>query len=185
MGKLIYAINASLDGFICDQDGIFDWAEPNEEAHSFINDIEGKCELLLLGRRMYEILAWWDAVDGIEKYPDYIQAFEGIWKRTKKMVFSKSLKEVGARNTILKNEFLPDEIAALKKETKGDIGIGGADLASQALEGGLVDEIMLFTYPVIVGRGRRWIANDRLRRTSLLGTKTFEGGIVFSHYSVL
>jgi dihydrofolate reductase len=185
VGKLVYAIIVSLDGFICDQDGNFDWGEPGEEVHRYINDLESKSEIMLLGRKMYGILAAWENIEGIEKHPDYIRAYEGMWKARKKIVFSRSLKEVWTANTILKNEFLPEDIRTLKRNAQGNLSIGGADIASQALDSDLVDEIMLFAFPVVVGRGRRWIANEKVKNTKLLGTKAFGDGVVLSHYSVL
>ncbi len=185
MGKLVYAMIVSLDGVISDQDGNFDWAEPKEELHSFINDLESKSEIMLLGRRMYDTLAVWENIEGLEKYPEYIQAYAEIWRSKKKIVFSRSLKDAKTKNTIIKKEFLPDDIRALKKSTQGNLSIGGADIASQALDNDLVDEIMLFAFPVVVGKGRRWTANEKAKKIKLLGTKAFGDGVVLSHYSVL
>jgi dihydrofolate reductase len=115
MGKLMYTMLVSLDGFICDQNGNFDWVQPKEDVHSYINDLERKSEILLLGRKLYDILVFWENVECIEKYPAYIQEYEAIWKSKRKIVFSRSLKEATTKNTVLKNEFLPEEIKALKR----------------------------------------------------------------------
>ena len=185
MGRLIYFMNISIDGYLNDKNGNFDWAEPKEDVHRHINNIEAMNDVLIYGRKMYDALAAWQNIKDIETYPDYIQAYEKIWKSKRKIVFSRSLKECKTSNTVIKSELAANEIEKLKIETPGNISIGGADMASQALDMNLVDEIILFVYPVIVGKGKKWIDNTNLKRNRLIETKQFGNDVIMVKYSVV
>jgi dihydrofolate reductase len=182
MGLLIYSMNVSLDGFMRDASGSFDWAEPKKDVHEYINEIEMKQDVLVYGRKMYEIMSAWEDLPDLERQPGYIREYSRIWKSKKKIVFSKSLKECFTSNTYIKNDFLAVDILELKDEVPGNIGIGGADLASEALDRDLVDEVFLFVYPVLVGNGKRWIKTNLLKGLRLLEMRSFDADVAMLHY---
>ncbi len=157
MGHLIYTAITSLDGFIEDRDGNFDWSTPDEEVHTFINDMERPAGTHLYGRRMYEVMRHWETADTITGQPPYALDFTEIWRAADKIVFSRTLETVATANTRIERTFDPAEIRRLKAAAKHDITVGGADLAGQALLAGLVDEIHLFAVPVVVGGGKSWL----------------------------
>ena len=184
MGKLVYSIIVSLDGYIEDSGGNFDWGEPNEDAHRFFNELESNTALTLYGRKMYETMSVWEHFGKQEGLPDYIMDFARIWKAGRKIVFSTTLESVGTSNTTLRHSFAASEIAALKEGTQGDIGIGGAGIASSALAMGLLDEVCLFVFPVLVGGGKKWITGDRLNTLRLVETRQFDGGVLMLRYRI-
>lgn len=151
MGRLIYAINTSVDGYIEDAAGAFDWVEP-EQIHPFFVDLLQPVGTYLYGRRMYETMAYWE--EPVEGYPPEYQDFARIWQRAEKIVFSRSLKETTTRRTRLERDFDPEFIRKLKRESERDITIGGAEIAAAALEADLVDEYHVVVHPVIVGSGK-------------------------------
>ena len=185
MGRLVYAALASLDGFIADGEGDFSWAEPQEDVHRHVNSIERRNSLLLLGRKTYEILAVWDGLPGLEAMPDYVQDYASIWKGLRKLVFSRTLAATRADDAALRTSFDKAEIERLKETERGDIGIGGADLASQALALGLLDEVYLYVFPVLVGSGRRWLECRDFIRLRKAETREFGGGVVLARYEIL
>lgn len=185
MGKLIYAALTSLDGFVADAKGGFSWAEPQEDVHSFVNKLEAANGTLLLGRGMYSVLSVWEDLPGIESMPPYIREYQAAWKRTRKIVFSTSLKEAATPNTILRRSLDKAEIEELKVREKENIGIGGADLASQALALGLVDEVYQFAFPILVGSGKRWLRNAAPISLQRLESRDFLNGVTMLHYRVL
>ncbi|OHD23272.1 MAG: hypothetical protein A2Y38_24375 [Spirochaetes bacterium GWB1_59_5] len=185
MGALHYAILTSLDGYIADAAGNFDWAEPQEDVHRFINKLEKENSVFLLGKNMYQILRVWENLPDREALPDYIQEYEGVWKKARKIVYSASLTSVDTSQTSLRRSFDKNEIADLKRKEKNTIGIGGAALASQALFFELIDEIYLFTFPVLIGSGKKWITTEKALRLKLLDAVEFASGIYMTHYKVL
>jgi dihydrofolate reductase len=184
MGKLIYAALASLDGFIEDAQGNFDWAEPAEDVHSYINSLEAQFQILLLGRKLYETLAVWESEEPWRGFPTYIQDYGRIWRTAEKIVFSRTLKKASSARTTIKPSFESEEIKRMKETTKANIGIGGSELAGVAMSQGLVDELYLFVFPVVVGDGKPAIARGLGIGLSLLATTRFEGGVVVLHYKV-
>lgn len=184
MGRLVYAALASLDGFIADGAGDFSWAEPQEDVHRHVNSQERRNSLLLLGRKTYEILAVWDSLPGLESMPDYVQEYASIWKGIRKLVFSRTLAGTLAAGAALRSTFDKEEIERLKETESGDIGIGGADLASQALALGLLDELCLYSFPVLAGSGKRWIEGRGLARLRKTESREFGGGVVMGRYEV-
>jgi len=184
MGQLIYAALTSLDGYTADAGGTFDWALPPEDVHAFVNDLEARNSALVLGRRMYEVLTYWESVPNLEAEPPVIQDYQRAWSRERKVVYSRTLEAVTTARTVLRREFRPDEIAELKRTEPGSVGIGGAHLASQALNAGLLDEVYQFLFPVLVGGGTRWLGATEARGLDLLETRTFSGGVVLLHYRV-
>ena len=182
MGKLIYTAICSLDGYVADEQGSFDWAEPQEEVHSFINGLEARNEVVLYGRKLYEVMLAWESLE-LESLPLYIQDYARTWRRTEKIVYSRTLKQVQSTKTTLRSNFDPQELSTLIDSTKGDLGIGGPELAGQAMAHALVDEVNLFVYPEIIGGGTRALAQRIRARLSLVETKQFDRGVVLLHYT--
>jgi dihydrofolate reductase len=180
MGKLIYMFNVSLDGYICDADGNFDWSEPNEEVHSFIGDLQRPIDTYLYGRRLYETMAVWETLD--DPAP-VMQDYAQIWRAATKVVVSSSLTEISSERTRIVRELDPLFIEELKRGDS-DILIGGANLAAHAIRAGLVDEYGMFIHPAIVGNGTRFLPDDVDIQLTLLGQRVFDGGVVYLRYAV-
>jgi dihydrofolate reductase len=179
MGRLIYSTIASLDGYIEDRNGKFDWAAPDEEVHRFVNELERPIGTYLYGRRMYETMVYWETVHDAAPH---IQDYAEIWQAADKIVYSKSLDAVSSDRTRIERSFEPDAIRRLK--TEGDVGVGGAALASEALRAGLVDEYQTFVAPVVVGGGKRALPDDVHLELELLDERRFGNGTVYLRYLV-
>jgi dihydrofolate reductase len=182
MAKLIYTAIASLDGYIEDEHGKFDWAMPDEEVHAFANDLERPIGIHLYGRRLYETMKAWDSDEILQGQPRVMRDYAEIWRAADKIVYSRSLEKVETTRTRLERTFDPGAIRALKESEKRDISIGGADLAGQALDAGLVDELHLLLVPVAVGAGKAALAIQARRSLSLLGRRSFANGTIYLHY---
>ena len=180
MANLVYVAIASLDGYIEDVQGKFDWAAPDEEVHAFVNDLERPIGTYLYGRRMYETMVYWETGGGDEAtvYRDYAQ----IWRAAEKVVYSRTLQTVSSARTRIEREFDASAIRRLKKNSRSDITIGGADLAGQAVAEGLVDECHLFFAPVLVGGGKRALPSGVHAQLKLLNEHRFRSGFVHLHY---
>jgi dihydrofolate reductase len=184
MGKLIYSAHTSLDGYTVDADGRFDFTQPDEEVHAFVNDLERSIGTYLFGRRMYETMSVWETWDTTTE-PLVVQDFARIWSRASKVVYSRGLHSVGTRQTRIEREFVPDEVRAIIESSSENLGIGGAMLAGEALRAGLIDELHLFVSPVIVGGGTRALPDDVRLDLELQDEARFTGGVVFVNYSVV
>ena len=160
MGRLIYSTIASLDGYIADEDGKFDWAAPDEEVHTFVNDLARPVGTYLLGRRMYEVLAYWDDPPSLDEQPSYVQEFTELWQAADKVVFSRTLETARTARTRIEHDFDVEAIRQLKARSTHDLAVGGPELAAQAIRAGLVDEYELFVVPVLVGAGKRALPDD-------------------------
>ncbi len=183
MAPLIYAVIASLDGYVADRDGTFDWAAPDEEVHAFVNDLERPVGTHLYGRRMYEIMRFWEDASLENDDSPAMRDFARIWKAASKVVYSTTLADVPTERTRLERHFDAPSIQALKDSADRPIGIGGPTLASHALAAGLVDEIHLITAPVLVGGGTpAFLGAVRLDLT-LIDHRRFRGGFTYLHYS--
>jgi dihydrofolate reductase len=180
MAKLIYAINTSLDGYIEDAAGNFDWVNPNE-VFKFVTELLRPIGTYLYGRRLCETMAYWDAA-AIEAYPPEQRDFARVWQKAQKIVFSRTLTKAPTRNTRLERDFDPEAIRKFKRESEHDIHIGGAELAGLALEADLVDECHLFLNPVIVGGGKPAFRAGLQRSLELLETRRFGTGVIHAHY---
>src|SRR3954447_7054477 len=154
MAKLIYSAIGSLDGYVADESGEFGWSMPDEEVHAFVNDLERPVGTYLYGRRMYEVMKVWESDEMLEGQPACMRDFAEIWRAAEKIVYSRTLDSVSTARTKLERAFDPAAIRQLKQVEERDIGIGGPELAAQALEAGLVDEIHLLLVPVAVGGGK-------------------------------
>jgi dihydrofolate reductase len=184
MAKLIYAINTSLDGYFVDAEGSFDWSEPSEEVHRFFNDLIRPIGTHLYGRRMYEVMAYWESVTEDSDEPGVMIDFAQSWQAADKIAVSRSMTEVTTPRTSLWSELTPDKLAELKATSTQDVSIGGPELAGQALAWGLVDEIHLVVGPVIVGGGTKALPDDVRLDLELLNVDRFDSGAVHLHYAV-
>jgi dihydrofolate reductase len=184
MGKLIYSPIMSLDGYIADTTGNFDWATPDEELHAFVNDMERPIGTYLYGRRMYETMAYWEtAPDGAEQPPLY-RDYAQIWRAADKIVFSRTLEEPISARTRIERDLDVEGIRRLKGASERDLSVGGANLAGQALRAGLVDELRVFLVPVIVGGGTPFLPGGVRASLELLDERRFAGGAVYGRYRV-
>ena len=184
MGKLIYLTLASLDGYVADKDGKFDWAEPDEEVHAFVNDLARPVGTYLYGREMYEVMIAWETLDLADE-PPAIQDFAEIWRAADKIVFSRTLESVSSARTRLERDFDPDAIRRLKEQAAHDLAVAGPGLAGEAIRAGLVDEYQLFLAPVIVGGGKRALPDDVRLGLELLDERRFDNGMVYVRYSAI
>ena len=183
MAQLIYSAIASLDGFIEDADGNFDWAAPDEEVHAFVNDLERPVGTYLYGRRMYETMAVWDTMP-LDDEPDVMRDFAEIWWAADKIVYSRTLESVASERTRIEREFDPETVRQMKATTERDISIGGPQLAGQALAAGLVDECHLFLAPLLMGGGTRALPDGVGLRLELVDERRFGSGVAHLHYRV-
>lgn len=183
MAKLIYLGLMSLDGYIADRDGNFDWAEPDAEVHTFVNDLQRPAGTYLLGRRMYEVMAVWEHPEVFGDIPAYIRDFAELWQAAEKVVFSRTLQDVPTARTRIEREFSADAVRRLKNESGQDLAVGGAELAAEAIRAGLVDEFQMFLSPVAVGGGKRFLPDDVRLRLELLEERRFGNGMVFLRYA--
>ena len=182
MAKLIYSAIESLDGYVADEDGKWDWSKPDDEVHSFINDLERDVGTHLYGRRLYDVLAYWESPPGIADQPLYIQDFAEIWQAAEKVVYSRTLESVSTARTRIERVFDPEAVRQMKENADRDILIGGAELAAQAFEAGLVDELQLFVAPAVVGGGKRSLPEKVRLNLELLDERRFRNGTVFLRY---
>ena len=181
MARLIYTALASLDGYIEDEGGRFDWAAPDEEVHAFVNDLERPVGTHLLGRRMYEVLSYWETVS-LDGQPPYIRDFAQIWRAADKIVYSKTLATAPTARTRVERDFDPEAVRQLKASAERDLTVGGPALAAHAFEAALVDEVHLFLSPVLVGGGKRALPDGVHRRLELLDERRFGNGTVYLRY---
>jgi dihydrofolate reductase len=181
MAELIYTGIASLDGYVADRHGNFDWSAPDEEVHAFVNDLERDAGTYLLGRRMYEVLSVWETLGGIDD-PPVIQDYGRIWRAADKVVFSTTLDAPVTARTTVQRSFESDAIRDLKESSEGSIGIGGSTLAASALRAGLVDECRIFLNPVAVGGGLRFLPDGLNLRLELQDERRFRNGVVYLSY---
>jgi len=184
MAKLIYSAIASLDGYVEDADGAFEWAAPDEEVHAFVNDGERGVGTYLYGRRMYETMRYWETEGaGADDHP-VSRDFAQIWRAAEKIVYSRTLETVSTAKTRLEREFDHDAVRRLKESSPTDITIGGPALAGEAIAAGLVDEIQLLLGPILVGGGKAALPDDVRVQLELLDERRFTSGVVFLRYAV-
>ena len=181
MAKLIYSALTSLDGYVADEQGKFDWAEPDEEVHSFVNDLERPLGTYLYGRRMYEVMRAWETVD-LTDQPQFIRDYAEVWQSADKLVYSKTLDAVSTAKTRLEREFDAEAIRQLKAVADRDLAVGGPGLAAEALRAELVDELHLFLAPRVVGGGTRSLPDDVEFGLELLDERRFGNGVVYLRY---
>jgi dihydrofolate reductase len=184
MGRLIYSTQVSLDGFIADSSGSFDFTEPDDEVHAFVNDSLRPIGTHLYGRRLYDVMVFWETVPDDSSVPPVMRDFGRVWRGADKVVYSRTLDQVASGRTTLEREFDPDAVRRLKAGSDADLLVGGAELAGAALRAGLVDEVRLFVFPVLVGGGRSAWGEDVRARLELREERRFGGGVVHLRYDV-
>jgi dihydrofolate reductase len=181
MAKVIYSALTSLDGYIEDEYGKFDWAEPDQEVHTFVNDLERSVGTYLYGRRMYEVMVAWEALT-LADQPPYMQDYAEIWRAADKVVYSKTLDAVSSAKTRIERDFDPEAVRQMKAAAGRDITAGGPDLAAQAFAAGLVDELHLFVAPIVVGGGKQSLPDGVRLELELLDERRFDNGVVHLRY---
>ncbi len=180
MAKLIYAAIASLDGYVADADGRFDWAAPDEQVHRFANELERPIGTHLYGRRMYEVMVAWERMAD----PDPVMRdFAEIWRAAEKVVYSTTLEQASSARTRIERAFDPDAVRALKAAAERDVAVGGPELAGQALAAGLVDELHLLVTPVVIGGGTRALPDGVRVALELQDERRFDNGVVYLRYA--
>jgi dihydrofolate reductase len=184
MAKLIYSAIASLDGYVEDKQGKFDWGAPDEEVHAFVNDLERPIGTYLYGRRMYETMVYWETVSTSGDQAAVTRDFAEIWRAAEKIVYSRTLQTPSSARTRVERDFDPATIRRLKESSDRDITVGGAELAGEAISAGLVDECQLFLVPIVVGGGKRALPDDVRVRLELLTERRFRSGVVHLHYGL-
>ncbi len=182
MAKLIYSAIASLDGYVADEDGNFDWAAPDEEVHSFVNELEQPIGTYLYGRRLYEVMVYWETADTLADEPPVERDFAEIWQAADKIVYSKTLEQAASARTQIEREFDAEAVRRLKASAERDLSVGGPDLAAQAIKAGLVDELHLFVTPIVVGGGNPWLPDGVRVKLELLDEHRFGSGVVYLRY---
>lgn len=184
MTNLIYSPIMSLDGYIEDETGSFDWAVPSEEAHRFINDLMRPVGTYLFGRRMYEIMMGWETDPSLADDSPVMADFAQIWQSADKIVYSRTLQSVSTSRTRLVRNFEPDEVTGMKRELESNIAIGGPELAAEAFRSDLVDECHVFLAPITVGKGKPAFPTDSHINLELLDRKNFTGGMTYLRFSI-
>lgn len=182
MAKLIYSAITSLDGYTADADGNFGWSAPDEEVHTFVNELERPIGTYLYGRGMYEVMAVWDDREWVAAEPPVVQDFSDIWRAAQKIVYSTTLESASTGRTRTERSFDPDAVRRLKESADRDLSIGGATLAGAALKAGLVDELLLLVSPVVVGGGTRALPSGLRLQLELVSERRFSNGVVHLHY---
>ena len=184
MAKLIYTAITSLDGYVADANGNFEWAAPDEELHMFVNDQERHVGTYLYGRRLYEVMAFWETAHTLADQPHFIDDYTRIWQAAEKIVYSRTLPSVSTAKTRLERDFDPDAVRQMKAQAGRNLTIGGPDLAGQAIKAGLVDEVHLFLAPVAVGGGTQALPKDVRMNLELIDERRFGSGVVHLHYRI-
>jgi dihydrofolate reductase len=184
VAKLIYSAITSLDGYVADEDGTFDWAVPDDEVHALINDLERPVGTYLYGRRMYDVMVAWEATPTLADQPPLVREFAEIWQAADKIVYSKTLQTVSSARTRIERDFDPEAVRRMKAQAAGDITVGGPDLAGQAFRAGLVDEYHAFVTPIVVGGGTPAYPRNVRVPLELLDERRFGSGVVHLHYRI-
>ncbi len=184
MGKLVYSAISSLDGYVADEEGGFDWAAPDEEVHAFVNDLLRPVGTHLYGRRMYEVLVAWETMPAGPDEPAVVRDFAKIWRSADKVVYSRTLPAVSSARTRLERDFDPDAVRRLVASSERDVSIGGPHLAARAFRAGLVDDVHLFWSPVLVGGGTSALPDDIRLALEPVATHRFANGVVHLQYAV-
>lgn len=182
MAKLIYSGITSLDGYVADEDGTFDWSAPDEEVHRFVNEVERPIGTYLYGRRMYEVMLYWETADAVTDQHEVERDYTAIWQAADKIVYSSTLKHVSSARTVIEPAFDPDLVRQMKSTAAQDISIGGPHLAAQAIKAGLVDEYQMFVGPIAVGGGKAFLPAKVRLDLELVDEHRFGNGVVALRY---
>jgi dihydrofolate reductase len=182
VAELIYSAIASLDGYIEDRYGNFDWAEPDEEVHAFVNDLERPVGTYLYGRRMYEVMVAWETDPSLAAESALMRDFAELWQAADKIVYSRTLRAVSTARTRIERELDPEAVRRLKGSATRDLTVSGPNLATHAIAAGLVDELHVFVVPIVVGGGKRWLPDDVRVELELVDERRFGNGVVHLRY---
>jgi dihydrofolate reductase len=182
MASLIYSAITSLDGYVADEEGNFDRAAPDEEVHAFVNDLERPIGTYLYGRRMYEVMTYWETAQAVAGQPPFALDYAEIWQAADKVVFSTTLVTASSARTRIERDFAPEKIRDMKASASRDLSVGGPGLAARAIESGLVDEFLRFITPIVVGGGTRWLPDGVRVELELADEHRFDRGVVFLRY---
>ena len=185
MTRLLYMAITSLDGYVADEAGRYDWAMPDEEVFGFINDFERPVGTYLYGRRLYQDMTGWETMDADPGLSPLMLDFARIWQAADKVVYSRSLEDVSTARTRLERDFDPGAVREMKAGAERDITVGGAELAAEAIRASLVDEIHLVISPVMVGGGKKALPGAVRLRLELLDEHRFGNGVVHLRYRVV
>ena len=183
MASLIYSAITSLDGYVADDDGNFDWSMPDDEVHRFINDLERPVGTYLYGRRMYEVMVAWESAQSFADDSPITQDFREIWKAADKVVYSTTLATVSSAKTRIERNFDAAAVERMKATATRDITVGGPALAAHAIRAGLVDEFQFFVSPVVVGGGKKFLPDDVRLQLELTDERRFGNGVVYLRYA--
>jgi dihydrofolate reductase len=178
LANLIYSAITSVDGYVSDERGNFDWAAPDQEVHRFVNAEERPIGTYLYGRRMYETMVYWETAMDQPDQPAFVREYAEIWQAAQKVVYSSTLEVVSSARTRVERTFDPEAIRKLKANSVRDISIGGPHLAAEAIRAGLVDEYRQLVVPVIVGGGNRWLPDGVRADLELVDERRFDSGVV-------
>jgi dihydrofolate reductase len=184
VARLIYTAISSLDGYVEDREGRFDWAAPDQEVHQFVNDLERPAGTYLYGRRMYETMVFWETAHTLADQSPVTQDFARLWQAADKVVYSRTLETVSSARTRIERAFDPEAVRRLKASAVRDVTVGGPELAAQAFRAGLVDECHLFLTPIVVGGGKRSLPDHVRVQLEMLDERRFGGGVVHLHYRI-
>ena len=182
MAQLIYSMITSLDGYTADADGNFDWAAPDEQVHTFVNELVRPIGTYLYGRRMYEVMRYWEGVLAEPDQPPFTREFAKIWGAADKIVYSTTLEATQSSRTRIERTFDPESVRRLKASAARDVGVGGPQLAAHAIRAGLVDEIQLLVTPIVVGGGQPSLPGNVRLELELLDEHRFDSGTVYLRY---
>jgi dihydrofolate reductase len=182
MAKLIYSAITSLDGYVTDENGNFDWAVPDEEVHTFVNNLERSVGTYLYGRRIYEVMVGWETDHTLADQSPVMRDFAEIWQAADKIVYSKTLERASSARTRIERDLDPEAVRQIQARAGPDIMVGGPDLAAYAIKAGLVDEWHLFVAPIMVGGGKHSLPDNVLLQLELLDERRFGNGMVHLHY---
>jgi dihydrofolate reductase len=185
MAKLIYVTNVSIDGYIEDERGAFDWFPPDDEVFAFTTDLVRSVGTFLYGRRLYESMAVWETDATLAARSDLMADFAGAWQAANKVVYSTTLNAVSTADTRLERQFDPAAVHELKATAGGDLAVGGANLAAQAFKAGLVDECQLLVWPLVVGGGKPGLPTGMRVNLELVDERRFGNGVVLLRYRPL
>ena len=182
MAKLIYSAITSLDGYTADENGDFDWSAPDEEVHTFVNDLERPIGTYLYGRRMYDVMVAWETMHTQPDQTPATRDYTQIWQAADKVVYSRTLESTSSARTRIERDLGPDAIRQLLAEADSDVSIGGPGIAAQAIAAGLVDEYHFLVSPVVVGAGTAALPDNVRLELELVSERRFGNGVVHLHY---
>ncbi len=184
MADLIYSAITSLDGYVADEEGNFDWAAPDEDVHAYVNDLERPIGTYLYGRRMYEVMTYWETAHTVPDQTPSVLDYAGLWQAADKVVYSTTIKSASTARTRIERDFDPEAVREMKESADRDLSVGGPGLAARAIEAGLVDELRWFATPVVVGGGTSWLPDGVRLELELADERRFGSGVVFLRYRI-